>query len=145
MYIESYGSVTVSKSGTVDASFDSVVSTPILSFGTTSFVVSAGTTTVLNTDTTPGNLCQVSGGDGSLYIGDGNGTCGDGLDTLVTGLTVDPGATLVLLDQGSGYGTLRLTNDLVINGTLTTDVNTTSGLDIEANIIDVDEGFGLSE
>ena len=130
----------MSKSGTVDASFDSVVSTPILSFGTTSFVVSAGTTTVLNTDTTPGNLCQVSGGDGSLYIGDGNGTCGDGLDTLVTGLTVDPGATLVLLDQGSGYGTLRLTNDLVINGTLTTDVNTTSGLDIEANIIDVESG-----
>jgi hypothetical protein len=135
VYIQSYGSVKVLKSGTVDASFPDPSFSP--DFGTTPYTVSSDTTVLLNDDTVSGNLCSASG-DNNLYIGNGNGTCGDGGDSVVTGLTVNAGATLVLVDQGiwgGGYGTLQLTNDLVIYGTVTTDLTQTSSLYIEANVI----------
>jgi hypothetical protein len=145
VYVESYGAVKVLKSGTVDASFDSAVSAPTPSFGTNHYIVSGGTTTVLLDIDESGVLCTFNG-DGNLYIGDGSGSC-DGNDTMVTGLTIDAGATLVLVDQGycggpscGGYAVLQLSNDLVINGTLMIDVNITSGIYIESNIIDVEEG-----
>jgi hypothetical protein len=140
VYIQSYGSVKVLKSGTVDASFPDPSFSP--DFGTTPYTVSSDTTVLLNDDTVSGNLCSASG-DNNLYIGNGNGTCGDGGDSVVTGLTVNAGATLVLVDQGiwgGGYGTLQLTNDLVIYGTVTTDLTQTSSLYIEANVIDVESG-----
>ena len=133
-YAESYGSIKLLKSGTVDASFTVPPITPV--FGASHFTVSTDTM-VPSTDNTPGALCQVGGGDGSLYIGDGTGTCGDGNDTQVSGLTVAAGATLVL-NQDSGYGYLRLANDLVINGTLASDLSAGWGLSIEANLIDVE-------
>ena len=136
--IQSYGAVKVLKSGTVDAVFTVPTFTP--DFGAVHAVVSAGTTTtvLLDDDDFSGRLCM-AGGDSNLYIGNGSGTCGDGDDT-VTGLTVESGAVLILVDQGSGYAMLRLANDMVINGTLTTDISANWGLDIEANIIDVESG-----
>ena len=135
-YADTYGSIKVLKSGTVDASFTVPTITPF--FGANPFTVSTDTT-VPNTDDTIGALCQVYGGDGSLFIGDGTDGCGSIGDTQVTGLTVAAGATLVLVDVGSGYGTLRLTEDLVINGTLTSDLSSGwGGLDIEAKLIDVE-------
>jgi len=135
-YAESYGSIKVLKSGTVDASFTVPPITPDFGNPSSSFTVTTDTT-VSSIDNTVGALCQVYGGDGSLFIGDGTGTCGDGGDIQVTGLAVDAGATLVLIEQGSGAGTLRLTNDLVINGTLATDLSTGWGLSIEANLIEL--------
>jgi hypothetical protein len=132
----SFGSIKVLNSGTVDATFS--VPTITADLGANPFIVSADTA-VTNTDDTPGALCQVyegDGGDGSLYVGDGNGTC-DGGDTQVSGLTIAAGATLVLFDPTAESGSLRLTNDLVINGTLTTDLSVNEGLSIEANLIEV--------
>ncbi len=138
VYAVSYGAVKVLKSGTVDAVFTVPTYTP--DFGTNHAVVSAGTTTtvLLDADDSSGNLCAISWNT-DLYIGNGDKIC-DGGDTLVTGLTVEAGATLVLVDQGSGYATLRLANDLVIFGTLTTEVDLNWGIDIEANVIDVESG-----
>jgi hypothetical protein len=133
-YAESYGSIKVLKSGTVDASF--TVPPITTDLGAHGFTVNTDTT-VPNTDDTPGALCQESYGDGSLYIGDGNGFCDSG-DTKVTGLTIAAGATLVLFDSAAGSGSLRLTNDLVINGTLTSDLYSGWGFSsIEANLIEV--------
>jgi hypothetical protein len=141
--IQSYGAVRVLNSGTVDASFDSLVSAAAPSFGTNPAVVSGGTTTVvLDADDVFGNLCSVTG-DTNLYIGDGNSACGDAGDSVVTGLAVNAGATLALVDQGFGYATLRFQNDLVISGTLTSDMNATTGLDVEANIIVVENGGSI--
>jgi len=99
---------------------------------------------LLDGDAAAGNLCTITDSP-NLYIGDGIGTCGDGGDTLVSGLTVNSGATLVLVDNlnatslgiidWSGYGVLQMTNDLVVNGTIKTDAG--SGLYIEANLIQV--------
>jgi len=144
VYIDTYGgSVKVLKSGTVGTVITVPTYTP--NFGTdpaAHAVVSAGTTTtvVLDTDDFSGELCMVSG-DPNLYIGDGNGTCGDGGDVLVTGLTVETGATLVLVDQGycggpGCYPNLQLSNDLVVKGVITSDAST--GLYIEASTIDVE-------
>ncbi len=144
VYLESYGgSVKVLKSGTVDASFTVPTYTP--DFGTdpaTHAIVSAGTTTtvLVDGDDFAGRLCMVNGGT-DLYIGNGDGTCGGIGDTIVTGLTVESGATLVLVDQGSCggpgcYPNLQLSNDLVVNGVITSDAS--AGLYIEANTIDVE-------
>jgi hypothetical protein len=129
--IRTTGSAQVLASGTVDATF--VVSAITASFGANPVVVSGGTTTVQsNTDAIPGGLYTK---DGFLYQGDGNGKLDD---PVVTGLTVAAGATLVLVDQqaATGYGTVKLSNDLVINGTITTDAST--GLYIDANLVDVE-------
>jgi hypothetical protein len=139
VYIESYGSVTVSKAGTVDASFDTLISAPVLSFGTNSFVVSAGTTTVplISDPTSTVSGLYAKPADHNLYIGDGDGDTTN--DLPVTGLTIAAGATLVLVDQGywEGYGTVWLSNDLLVNGTITSDA---SSVYIEANVIDVESG-----
>jgi hypothetical protein len=143
IHIESYGgAVRVLKSGTVDA----IVTVPTFTpdFGTdptAHAVVSAGTTTtvVVDTDDFSGQLCMATSlGSPYLYTGDGNGTCGDTNDILVTGLTVESGAILVLADYGywGGYGELWLDNDLVVNGTIRTDAP--NGLYIEAKTIDVE-------
>lgn len=148
VYIDSYGTVTVSKAGTVDASIDTLVSAPVLSFGTNSFVVSAGTTTVLDTDTNDGSPhLYVKSGDPYLYLGNGDGITTN--DPAVTGLIVDVGATLVLADQNycgggpgcPGYATLQLLNDMVVNGTVIT--NAATGLYIEANVIDVESSGNI--
>jgi Carboxypeptidase regulatory-like domain len=136
-YAESYGSIKVLKSGTVDASFTAPT---IPNPGAQAFTVNSDTL-VPDTDDTPGALCQVSGGDGSLYIGDGDGTCGDSSDAKVTDLTVAAGVTLTLVDESSGLGSLLLANNLVVNGTIATDLTKDSGLYIEASLIDV-EGTG---
>jgi len=141
IYVESSGSIKILKSGKVDASF--TVSAPTPSYGTYHAEVN-GTVTVVLDDTEPGNnLCTSYLGDGRLYLGDGNSICGDAGDIPVTGLTVNSGATLVLVDNFAtvdvdtwgGYGTLVLPNDLVINGTIKTDA--LLGLYIEANLIQV--------
>jgi len=141
--IQSYGAVKVLRSGTVDTGLNANASVPVTAanFGANPAVVSGGTTTlqVDADDPALGNLCTVTG-DPNIYIGDGDGTCDAGVnDIMVTGLTIDAGATLVLTDQGywSGYGTVWLSNDLVINGTLTIDVNTASIIYIESNLINV--------
>lgn len=134
-YADSYGSIKVRRSGTLDAGF--IVPTITPDFGAQPFTVNADTT-VPGSDDAPGALCQVPGGDGSLYVGDGSGTCGDGGDTQVTGLTIASGVTLVLYDESTSNGSLLLPNDLVINGILTTDVDNSWGLSIEANLIDVE-------
>ncbi|MFO7716849.1 carboxypeptidase-like regulatory domain-containing protein, partial [Desulfosarcina sp.] len=134
-YAESNGSIKVLKSGTLEASFPEPSTTA--NFGTHPFTVSTDTT-VPDTDNTPGALCQAFGQDGTLYIGNGNGICGDDLDTRVTGLTVAAGATLVLVDDGNMQGMLNLENDLVIRGTITSDLSVNSGLNIEANFIYVE-------
>ena len=103
IHLESYGgAVKVLKSGTVDA----IVTVPTFTpdFGTdptAHAVVSAGTTTtvLLDNDDFSGRLCMVSG-NANLFIGDGSGTCGDLYDAVVTGLTVEAEATLVLVDPG---------------------------------------------
>jgi hypothetical protein len=136
-YASSYGSISVRASDTVDAAFG-VTITP--DFGLYDFTVNADTTvTVSDSDDIEGALCQVyqeNGGSGFLYIGDGDGTCGsayDEDDTEVSGLTIAGGATLVLLDPSGGA--LRLSNDLVINGTLAGDPS--AGISVEANLIEV--------
>ncbi|MFO7644048.1 MAG: carboxypeptidase-like regulatory domain-containing protein [Desulfosarcina sp.] len=134
-YAESNGSIKVLKSGNVDAVFPEPSTTA--DFGAYQFTVSTDTT-VTGTDDAPGALCQVFGQDGSLYIGDGNGICGNDLDTRVTGLTVAAGATLVLVDNIYLHGMLNLENDLVIQGTITSDLSVNSGLYIEANFIYVE-------
>ena len=142
VYIDTYGgSVKVLKSGTVDTVITVPTYTP--NFGTdpaAHAVVSAGTTTtvLLDDDDFPGRFCMSTGGNPYIYIGDGNGTCGDAADVLATGLTVETDATLVLADYGywGGYGELWLDNDLVIKGTIRTDAS--SGLYIEASTIDVE-------
>ncbi len=139
--VESAGSIQVLKNGTLDASFTMPTATPDLGANP---VVVAADTTVSDIDDTPGALCQVYNGDGSLYIGDGTGTCGDGGDTQVTGLAIDAGVTLTLIEDGSGAGTLILPNDLVVNGTITTDLSAAWGLYIEANLIDVESGGMIS-
>ena len=140
VYIESYGSVKVLKSGTVDASFPAPSFSP--DFGTTPAIVSSDTTVLLDDDPNDGSPhLYAKTGDPNLYLGNGNGDTKD--DPAVTGLTVNAGVTLVLVDQaygGAGYGTLQLTNDLVIYGTVTTDLTLTSSLYIEANVIDVESG-----
>jgi hypothetical protein len=139
VYVESYGSVKVLKSGTVDASFPDPAFTP--HFGGNAFTVSTDTTVLLDEDPNDGNPhLYAKSGDPNLYLGNGNDDTGD--DLAVTGLTVNAGATLVLVDQGywGGYGTLQLTNDLVVYGTVTTDLTLTSSLYIEANVIDVESG-----
>ena len=141
LYIDSSGSVKILKSGSVDASF--VVTAPTTSFGPTHAVISRGTTTtvLVDADDEAGNFCAISNGDGSVYIGDGNNTCGDAGDALVTGLTVEAGGTLVIVDSDadggywSGYGALVMTNDLVVDGTIITEAQ--YGLWIEANLIKV--------
>ncbi len=143
--IRSSGAITIKKSGTVDASF--IVTEPTPSFGPAHVVISSGTTTTVLVDGDDGYLCAQSLGDGSIYIGNGDGICDSG-DTLVTGLTVEPGATLVITDSDadsgnwSGYGALVLSNDLVVDGTLNTDAS--SGLWIEANLIQVGTAGSLS-
>lgn len=145
VYIDTYGgAVKVLKSGTVGTVITVPTYTP--NFGTdpsAHAVISAGTTTtvVVDTDDFSGALCMVSG-DPNLYIGDGSGICGDG-DLIVTGLTVETGATLVLVDQGhcggpGCYPNLQLSNDLVVNGVITSDAS--AGLYIEASTIDVKSG-----
>jgi hypothetical protein len=133
--IQSYGAVKVLRSDTVIASSIPSVALPAPSFGTDPYIVSGGTMTVLLDTDESGVLCTFNG-DAHLYIGDGDGLC-DGNDTMVTGLTIDAGATLVLVDQGywGGYGTLWLSNDLVVNGTIT---STAPSVYIEANMIDVE-------
>lgn len=137
VYIESYGTVTVRKSGTVDASFTIPAFTP--DFGSISVIVSGGITTVLldtdKNDGSPHLYVKSGGGDPNLYLGNGDGDTTN--DLPVTGLTVDAGATLVLVDQGywGGYGTVWLSNDLVVNGTITSDA---PSIYIEANVIDVE-------
>jgi hypothetical protein len=136
-YAESNGSIKVLKAGNVDAVFPEP-STPA-DFGAQSVTVSTDTT-VPGTDGTPGALCQEFGGDGTLFIGDGDGTCDADLDTRVTGLTVAAGATLVLVDDSNSQGMLTLENDLVVRGTITSDLSISSGLYIEANFIYVESG-----
>jgi hypothetical protein len=128
--LESYGPVNVLKSGTVDASFPDPAFTP--DFGTIHAVVSSDTTVLLDDDAISGNLCSAPG-DNNLYIGDGNSTCGDLGDSIVTGLTVNAGASLKLVQD------LQLPSDLVIYGTVTIDPTQTSSLYIEANVIDVEK------
>ncbi len=136
VYVQSYGAVKVLKSGTVDASFDSSVSTPPLEIGANPAVVSGGTTTLeLVSDLTS----TITGlyakpGDPYLYLGDGDGDTTN--DLAVTDLTINAGATLVLADQGywGGYGAVWLSNYLVINGTIT---STAPSVYVEANVIDV--------
>ncbi len=135
---QSSGALTVLNSGGVDAGF--VVSEPTPSFGQVHAVVTGGTTTVLaDADTEPGNLCIVSGSvDGAMYIGDGSGTCGDGGDQVVTGVTVDAGATMVLPEFTAvpgwvGYGLIKVSNDVVVNGTIIS--TATMGFGIEANML----------
>jgi len=143
--VESYGgAVKVLKSGTVDAVITVPTFTPDFGAPETHAVVSAGTTTVLlDSDPADGShLYAKSGGsDANLYLGDGDGNATN--DPAVTGLTVEAGATLILVDQGycggpGCYPTLQLSNDLVINGIVTTD--SSSGLYIEAYVIDVEAG-----
>jgi len=95
---------------------------------------------LLDNDDFSGRLCMVSG-NANLFIGDGSGTCGDLYDAVVTGLTVEAEATLVLVDPGycggpGCYPMLQLSNDLVVNGIVTSDAS--SGLYIEANTIDIE-------
>jgi hypothetical protein len=135
--IQSYGAVKVLKSGTVDASFDSTVSAPTLGVGANPAVVSGGTTTLeLVSDpssTVAGLYAKPS--DPYLYLGDGDNDTTN--DPAVTDLTVNAGATLVLADQGywGGYGTVWLSNNLVIYGTI---ISAAPSLYIEANVIDVE-------
>ena len=138
--IQSDGAVKVLRSDTVNASSIPSVALPAPSFGTDHYIVSGGTMTVLLDTDESGVLCTFYG-DANLYIGDGDGFC-DGNDTMVTGLTIDAGATLVLVDQGywGGYGTLWLSNDLVVNGTIT---STAPSVYIEANMIDVESAGKL--
>ncbi len=144
VYIESYGSAKVLASGTVDASFPDPAFSP--NFGAIPYVVSSDTTVLLDSDPSDGSphlYAKAGVSDPRLYLGNGDGDAAN--DPAVTGLTVDAGATLTLVDQGycgtgCGYATLQLTNDLVINGTVTTDVNATEGLYIEAYAIDVESG-----
>jgi hypothetical protein len=144
VYIQSYGAVKVLRSGTVDASFDSTVSTPTPGVGTNPAVVSSGTTTLelVSDPTSTITGLYAKPGDPYLYLGDGDGDATN--DLAVTDLTVNAGATLVLVDQGywGGYGTVWLLNDMVINGTVITDAP--SGLYIEANMIDVESGGRLT-
>jgi hypothetical protein len=136
LYIETYGSVKVLKSGTVDASFPDPAFTP--DFGDHPFTVSSDTAVLLDQDLSNGNLYAITD-DPNLYLGNGDGDTSD--DPAVTGLTVEAGATLKLVEPyGDGYGVLQLTNDLVIYGTVTTDLTQTSNLYIEANVIDVESG-----
>ena len=139
-YAESSGSITVLRSGTVNALFTVPAVTPY--FGDHAFIVSSGTTTVLlDNDPNDGQPhLYARSGDAYLYLGNGNGDATD--DVAVTGLTVPFGATLVLVDQGwwSGFGSLQLENDLLVIGTLMTDLSANNGLYIEANLIDVETG-----
>jgi hypothetical protein len=139
--IQSDGAVKVLRSGTVDASSNASLSTPVPNFGSDHFIVSGSTTTVLLDTDESGVLCTFYG-DAHLYIGNGDGFC-DGNDIMVTGLTIDAGATLVLVDQGywDGYGTLWLSKDLVVNGTIT---STAPSVYIEANMIDVESSGKIS-
>jgi hypothetical protein len=126
--IQSSGAVKILNSGTVDASFLVSESTP--SFGTNSFEVISGTTTTLlyNADAAAGNLCTDD--YGCIYIGNGDDYC-DSSDSLVTGLTVGTGATLVLTN-----GNLVLSNDLVVDGAIAIS-DADWGIYIEANLIKV--------
>ena len=136
-YVRSYGAVKVLKSGTVDASFPDPSFSP--DYGDTPAIVNSDTTVLLDEDSNDGNLYAKSGNP-NLYLGNGDSDTEN--DLAVTGLTVDAGATLVLVDQDyeGGFGTLYLTNDLVIYGAVTTDLTQTSSLYIEANVIDVESG-----
>jgi hypothetical protein len=139
VYVQSYGAVKVLKSGTVDANFDSSVSTPTLGVGSNPAVISGGTTTLelVSDPTSTITGLYAKPGDPYLYLGDGDGDTTD--DFAVTDLIVDAGATLVLADQGywGGYGTVWLSNNLVVNGTIT---SSAPSVYIEANIIDVESG-----
>ncbi len=132
--INSSGAVKVLKTGSVDASF--VVSEPTPSFGTTHVVISSGTTTSvqLDVDGIDGGL-YTKAGNPRLYLGNNDGDTAN--DPEVTGLTVEAGATLVLVDQNYWGSTsvAHVSNDLVIDGTLAAD--TGKSLYLEANLIAV--------
>jgi hypothetical protein len=119
----------VLKSGSVDASFPAPSFSP--DSGTTPYTVSSDTTVLLDDDPSDGNPhLYAKWGDPSPYLYLGNGDGDPTNDPAVTGLTVNTGATLVLVDQGywgGGYGTLQLTNDLVIYGTVTSGNLTANG------------------
>jgi hypothetical protein len=144
-YIETAGTVTVRGSGSVDASFASAVSEPTPSFGPVHAIVSGGTTTVLlDADNVPNNLCMNSTDlNGTIYEGDASGVCGDAGDSIVTGVTVNAGATLVLIDAGvtlpiydhTGYGTLIVSHDVVVNGTIISNPTNTYGIEIDPNTL----------
>lgn len=136
--VVSTGAAGILKSGSVDASF--TVSAPTPSFGATHAIVTSGTVTVLlASDPNDGNQhIYTKPGDSQLYLGNGNGNATD--DPVVTGLTINTGATLVLVDQNAvaGSGIIRMTNDMVIYGTLTNESG--KKLIACANLIDVEKG-----
>ena len=147
-YAESYGMIKVLRSGTVDTSFTAPSITP--DFGATHYIVSdpnpitpliEPTAVQLDEDLVNGGL-YTTNGEPVLYRG--NGDDDETNDPVVTGLTVTAGATLVLVDQGYGYGTLQLENDLVVHGTITSDLSASAGLYIEANLIYVESTGKIS-
>ncbi len=132
LYLNSTGAANVLKTGFVDASF--VVSEPTPSFGPVHAVISSGTTTSvqLDIDGIDGGL-YTKAGNPRLYLGNNDGNTAN--DPEVTGLTVEAGASLVLVDQGywGGSSVAHFSNDMVIEGTLAAD--TGKGLYIEANLV----------
>jgi len=147
-YAESYGTIKVLKAGTVDASF--TVPPMISDFGANHYIVSdpdpitpliEPTTVQLDEDLVNGGLYTTTG-ETVLYRG--NGDDDETNDPVITGLTVNAGSTLVLVDQGDGYGALQLENDLVVHGTITSDLSAGAGLYIEANRINVESTGKIS-
>ena len=91
------------KSGTVDASF--TVPTITSDFGANHFIVSTDTTVPVPMTTPDRSLpgLYAETGEPLSHSGDGMAAATTAI-RAVTGLTIAAGATLVLVDQGRGYG-----------------------------------------
>ncbi len=133
LFVNSSGTVSILKNGTVDASF--TVPTVDNSLGANQFTVNQDTIVPVDSDNIPGALCM-STADATLYIGNGDFTCGDSGDTAVTGLVVNKDAALTLPDLG-GAAAVSVANTVQINGTVTADMTVSTELDINAAVIEI--------
>lgn len=118
------GAIQVFTTGSVDASF-LPTATPPVDLGLNPLVVTMDTVIGLPAVGPPIGTPYAVSNLSNIYISDGNPTLGD--EPPVTGLQVDPGATLTLPinNNGSLAATFVFTADIVIDGVLTVvDFNT---------------------
>jgi len=118
LYYGGAGAIQVFTTGTVDASF-LPTATPAVDLGLNPLVITVDTVIGLPVVAPPVGTPYAVVNLSNIYISDGNPTLGD--EPPVTGLQVDPGATLTLPinNNGSLAAAFVFTADIVIDGVLT--------------------------
>ncbi len=113
------GNAEVLASGQADASFE--VITPSANLGENPLEITADTTIVVATEEPSTGTPYLTTSNSYLRISDGNGTLND--ETPVTGLSIATDTTLTFDLNYTNYASLRLNNDILNSGTITTSDN----------------------